>query len=108
MWVVESEIDALYLWSLGIPAIAFGGASINDTQRGLILNSGIESLIIATDNDVVGHRFAEVLVGDFMGILECYRIPFPKGKKDVNEMTKAEVFQACNCKKLIQLKLNLK
>ena len=108
VWAVESEIDALYLWSLGIPAIAFGGASINDTQKGLLLNSGIESLIIATDNDVVGHRFAEVLVGDFMGILDCYRISFPQGKKDVNEMTKAEVLQASNYKKLMQLKLNLK
>lgn len=106
VWVVESEIDALYLWSLGIPAIAFGGASINDIQKNLLLNSGVESLVIATDNDVVGHRFAEVLANEFMGILECYRIPFPYGKKDVNEMSKNEVLFASNNKKKVELKFN--
>lgn len=87
VWVVESEIDALYLWSVGIPAIAFGGASINDIQKNLILNTGIESLIIVTDNDVVGHRFAKVLNEEFGGIFNCSRIKFPEGVKDVNELT---------------------
>lgn len=91
VWCVESEIDALYLWSMGIPAIAFGGASINDIQKKLILNTEIESLIIATDNDVVGHRFAEVLKNEFGGIFNCLRIDFPEGVKDVNEMTSMQI-----------------
>lgn len=94
VWCVESEIDALYLWSMGIPAIAFGGASINDIQKKLILNTEIESLIIATDNDVVGHRFANVLKNEFGGIFNCSRISFPEGVKDVNEMTPEQLKQA--------------
>lgn len=105
-WAVESEIDALYLWSLGIPAIAFGGASMNDRQKQLLLNTGLESLVIATDNDVVGHRFAEVLAEEFMGILDCYRIQFPQGTKDVNELSRGQVHQASKLK--LKLKLLLK
>lgn len=90
VWAVESEIDALYLWSLGYPAIAFGGGSINDRQKNLLLNSSIERLIIATDNDTVGHRFAEVLRNEFMGFYQCFRIAFT-GQKDVNEMSKEQV-----------------
>lgn len=93
VWCVESEIDALYLWSNGIPAIAFGGASINETQKKLILNSGIKSLVIATDNDVVGHRFAKVLAEEFMGYMNCFRTKFPTGKKDVNELNIRELEQ---------------
>lgn len=91
VWVVESEIDALYLWSCGIPAIAFGGASINDVQKKLILNSGIETMVVATDNDVVGQRFGRVLFNEFAGHLNVKYIKIPKGKKDVNDLTMKEV-----------------
>lgn len=96
VWAVESEIDALYLWSIGFPAIAFGGASINEIQKNLILNTGIESLIIATDNDVVGHRFAKVLGDTFGGIFNCSRITFPEGVKDVNELSSEQLFLTFN------------
>lgn len=91
IWAVESEIDALYLWSLGIPAIAFGGASMNETQKKLILNSGIESLVIATDNDVVGQRFGEVLAKELNGYIVVKKICFPNEKKDVNDLSENEV-----------------
>lgn len=90
-WAVESEIDALYLWSNGIPAIAFGGASMNEVQKNLILNSGIERLVIATDNDVVGQRFGEVLFKEFGGVLKVYKFVIPEGKKDVNELSPEEL-----------------
>lgn len=91
VWAVESEIDALYLWSLGIPAIAFGGASINEIQKKLILNSGIESLVIATDNDAVGQRFGEVLAKELNGYIIVKKICFPVEKKDVNDLSENEV-----------------
>lgn len=91
VWCVESEIDCLYLWSCGIPAIAFGGASMSDKQLALILSSGIESLVIATDNDPVGERFAAVLTHEFAGILNLSRFNFPSGKKDVNDLTPEQV-----------------
>lgn len=93
VWAVESEIDALYLWSLGIPAVAFGGASMNDTQKNLLLNSGIESIVIATDNDTVGQRFAKVLTVEFAGLLEVKKVKFPLGKKDMNDLLPDEVMK---------------
>lgn len=91
VWAVESEIDALYLWSNGIPAIAFGGASMNEVQKNLILSSGIERLVIATDNDTVGQRFGAVIFEEFGGFLEVFKIEIPEGKKDVNELSKEEL-----------------
>lgn len=93
VWVVESEIDCLYLWSCGIPAIAFGGASMSDKQYRLLRSSGIECLVIATDNDTVGHRFAEVLKQEFMGIFDVKRFIFPSGKKDVNDISKHDIIK---------------
>lgn len=96
VWAVESEIDALYLWSMGFPAIAFGGASMNDTQKKLLLNSGIETLVIATDNDVVGKRFGQVLKEEFAGILNLKKIVFPVGVKDVNDLNPEELMNCAN------------
>lgn len=94
VWAVESEIDCLYLWSCGIPAIAFGGASMSDKQYRLLRSSGIECLVIATDNDTVGHRFAEVLKQEFMGVFKIQRFVFPSDKKDVNDLSKHDIINA--------------
>lgn len=91
VWLVESEIDCLYLWSLGIPAVALGGASISESQCRLLRSSGIETIIIATDNDTVGHRFADVLVKEFLSYMNVFRFIFPEGKKDVNELLPYEI-----------------
>lgn len=95
VWAVESEIDAMYLWSLGIPAIAFGGASMNQIQKSLILNSGIESLVVATDNDVVGQRFGEVLAKELSGYITIKKACIPLGKKDVNDLSESEIKSLC-------------
>ena len=102
VWAVESEIDALYLWSLGIPAIAFGGASMNEIQKMLILNSGIESLVIATDNDVVGQRFGQVLKEEFAGILDLKRVIFPEGAKDMNDLNPDEIKVCADTLKVVK------
>lgn len=86
VWCTESEIDAMYLITVGIPAIAFGGAFMSQMQKDLILRSGIEEMIIATDNDKAGHRFAGVLADEFMGLIDLKRVQFPDNIKDVNEL----------------------
>lgn len=87
VYLVESEIDALYLWSLGIPAIAFGGASISEYQRDLILDklSGCE-LVLATDNDNAGKRFRKKLIEELCGHFTIKELEIPAGFKDVNEI----------------------
>ena len=67
VFVVESEVDALYLWSLGFPAIALGRAGMSETQKSLILNAGIKTLVIATDNDKAGRRAVLQIIGDLNG-----------------------------------------
>lgn len=107
LWVVESEIDCLYLWEHGIPAVAFGGASINERQKRLIENLGLESLIIATDSDTVGERFAEVLAVEFGGELDCYRVQFPQGRKDINDLSPQELAVAKETTRAIYPKLGI-
>lgn len=86
VFICESETDALYLWSNGCPAIAVGGASLSDKQKLLILKAGIEELVIATDNDAVGHRFRQFLKEEFAGLLRVYDVEFPANKKDINDL----------------------
>lgn len=86
VFICESEIDALYLWTHGYPAVAVGGSSLSDNQKQLLLSAGIEELVIATDNDAVGHRFREFLKVEFAGLLTVLDIEFPAGIKDINEL----------------------
>lgn len=87
VFIVESEIDALYLWSNGFPAIALGGSNISDAQRKLILRSPIKTLVIATDNDRVGEEIKERLMTDLVGYKELHSITFPENAKDVNDLS---------------------
>lgn len=91
VYVVESEIDALYLWTQGVPAIAFGGANITEAQVQLILNSPIESLIISTDNDAVGQKFKRKLVHRLGGIVDLKELELPTRYKDVNEVPSTDI-----------------
>lgn len=101
--ITESEIDALYLWTLGIPAVAVGGASLSEQQQQELLLLGIETLIIATDMDTVGERFAEVLALELGGYMDVKRMILPTGKKDVNECNASEIYESYqNMKQILQ------
>lgn len=103
-WIVESEIDCLYLWSCGIPAIAIGGSNLTQQQRRLILLSPLTELVIATDNDDVGEKVKRFIVSNLLGSMELYEFPFPAGKKDINEMTKNEIDDCTKAIKSIGMK----
>ena len=82
--LVEAEIDALSFWTVGIPAIAVGGASFNETKRDMILRSPIEEIVIATDNDKPGERLREEIERELRGKLRLKHARFV-GVKDANE-----------------------
>lgn len=107
VWVCESEIDSLTLWSIGIPSIALGGANITDVQKDIILSSGIESIVIATDNDRVGNEIRQVLIDEFLPHIKVYGITFPKDKKDINELSEREMVNVLSTKSRISLSFNL-
>ena len=86
VYAVESETDAMYIMSQGKAAIAFGGASMSSKQKELILGSSIESIIIATDNDIAGQRFRSQLINEFSGLIDLKEIYIPERFKDINEI----------------------
>lgn len=94
VFICESEIDALTLWTYGFPAVAVGGSSLSENQKNLILTSGIEEIAIATDNDLVGQRFKRLLMMEFGGLLTVYSFVFPNKVKDVNEMSREQIINA--------------
>lgn len=94
VYLVESEIDALYLWSIGKPAIAFGGSSISEQQLELIVGKLSDcELVLSTDNDKVGQRFRKVLATELGGYFTVKELEIPEGYKDVNELEPEEVYK---------------
>lgn len=91
VFAVESETDALYLWSHGIPAIAFGGASMSEAQKLLLTRSPIEEFVIATDNDKAGRRFAKTLQKELSTVFDIFLLNFPERYKDMNDIPSMEI-----------------
>ena len=103
IWICEAEIDALTLWSHGIPAVATGSSAMSETQKDLLLHSGAARIVIATDNDAVGHAFRRTLIDEFLPHREVFDIQFPVGKKDINELSTHEIEQIEKTKKPVGL-----
>jgi DNA primase len=84
--IVESETDALYLWSCGIPAIAVGGSTFTDAQAEMLRMSPVTALVIGTDNDAAGEKLREEVAAKMRGYCELYDARWPDGAKDANEV----------------------
>lgn len=86
--VCESMIDALTCWQYGRYAVAMNGLGTSSQFKQLQLLP-CRKLIIATDNDEAGMRARERIKQNVTNkILTQYMLP--KGKKDINELTKEE------------------
>lgn len=88
VYVVESQINALTLWSWGYPAIALFGTG-SEYQYDILRKSGIRSYILCFDGDEPGDkgikRFIKNMKKDvFISIKQIPR------QKDVNNLTKLE------------------
>lgn len=98
-YVVESEIDAITLWQAGFPAIALGGARLNPRQRELLIQSPLETLVLATDNDKAGKRIAQTLTSELSGFMAMRSIDLPGHVKDINDL---------NCEELLAVAVRQK
>lgn len=108
VWLVESEIDCLRLWTLDIPAIAFGTANISKQQESLLRNSTAETLVIAVDNDRVGREFKQKLTSLFLGAKELKEVLFPSDNiKDISDMTDDQIKYSAQNLQDITVKLQL-
>lgn len=103
VFVVESEIDAMYLYSNGYPAIALGSASMNNAQKELILNSPIETLVLAFDNDTAGQRVTSQVIRDLSGAIALEKMHIPAVYKDVNDIPVNKIDEIVNGCKPVEL-----
>lgn len=101
--VVESEIDALYLWTHGHPAVAIGGSNITKTQLDLLRRTGVKEIVIATDNDEVGLKTKQKIANSLLGTMTVTAIAFPDGRKDVNDMSPEELNSAVRDRQFLPL-----
>lgn len=102
--VTESETDALYLWTLGVPAIALGSASLSKKQEELLLNSPIETLVLAFDRDNAGNNAKANVRERLLGKVDLQDFKIAVGCKDVNDMTPEQVEYAV--KNVTEISLN--
>jgi len=91
VYLVESEIDAITLFKNGFPAIAVMGGSLTKKQRRLLLDSGIETIVLATDNDKQGRRLAKSISVNIGGFIDIEYMEFPDRYKDVNDIPSNEL-----------------
>ena len=106
--IVESEIDCMYLWSNGIPAVAMGHAGINKNQIQLLLNAGIETVTFASDNDEAGERFRIEMRKKLPKLFTCYELEIPYMYKDVNDIPQRELKQLQENRRLSNISLSIR
>src|SRR5699024_345940 len=87
-YVVESEIDAMYLWSSGIPAVALSKAYMSERQEELLDLSPVTELVLAFDNDKAGRQATRNVQKRMAGKYRLDQLIFPQGCKDVNDINK--------------------
>ena len=88
--VCESQLDALYLWTVGIPAIALLGAGTTKEQMKIINNTDVKMWLLCYDPDSAGDkgrkRFKSMIRKDVF--VEDIHMP---ANKDVNDLTIDEI-----------------
>jgi DNA primase len=86
VYLVESEIDAITLFKNGFPAVSVMGGSLTKKQKRLLIDAGIETLVLATDNDKQGRRLSKSIHGQLGGLMNIEEMVFPEIYKDVNDI----------------------
>jgi len=86
--VCESMLDALTAWQYGKYAVALNGLG-NERQFRELQELPCRKLILATDNDSAGLRARERIRKNVKNKIITEYV-FPKGKKDLNELTAQE------------------
>lgn len=87
--IVESQINALYLWSLGIPAVALFGTG-SPYQYELLKKSGIRCFTLMFDGDEAGYKGAQRFKYNMPKDIFITECKLPQGK-DVNDLTFEEI-----------------
>lgn len=92
--VVESAMTVAYLLSMGVPAIATFGASVQAEQIRHIKNlcSVGSRVLLSFDNDAAGFKATDKVVSQLKNTVPLFIIPPPDQEKgDLNDLTPDEV-----------------
>lgn len=81
--VVESELDAVAVWSMGYPAVAIAGSK-NWSDAWLEYFESAEEIILAGDTDDAGVD-AMLKVAEKVGVWRCRMLAWPDNVKDAAE-----------------------
>lgn len=87
--ICESQLDALYLWSIGIPAVCLFGTG-TPYQYELLKKSGIRVFNLYFDGDYAGRKGAQRFKHNMSTDVFVNEYILPEGK-DVNNLTKDEI-----------------
>lgn len=88
VYVCESQINALTLWSWGYPAIALFGTG-SQYQYDILNKSGIRNYILCFDGDEAGLKGQKNFIKNIRKDVLCSYKQLPYGK-DVNDLSKEE------------------
>ena len=90
VYVCESMIDSLYLWTFNKPACALNGLG-NEIQFKQLRELPCRVLILATDSDKAGLQARERIRMNMQNTKIIKEVILPKGRKDINECTPNEI-----------------
>ena len=84
VYVVESQVNALTLYSWGIPAIALFGTGSSEQYK-ILRKSGIRNFVLAFDGDEAGRRGRDKFIKNMSFNCLISYVNLPDGK-DVNDL----------------------
>ena len=91
--ITEGPFDTLTGWEYGYPTCGTFG-TISEYQIEQLNLSGIRTFYAAFDNDEAGRIFTRILKTRLRSGIVVREVQLPKGRKDLNELTREE-FNAC-------------
>jgi DNA primase len=84
--VCESQINALTLWGLGIPAVALFGTGTKH-QYDVLNHSGVRQYYLCFDGDDAGFKGSERFHKNVQGYIKDVKVPLGKDINDLDEDT---------------------
>ena len=90
--IVEGSLDAPWMHQLGFTnTLSILGSKMSAEQMGILYSLGVQKVVLMLDKDLAGEKGMEkayeMLKGDFV----CYRVNYPEGKNDPQELNRDDV-----------------
>ena len=88
----RSPLDAVSVWSAGIPAVAQFGSSLSEEQVSLLHQLGLDKIVLFYDNDRSGRQATEQAIELLKGNFFVHRVKYKKTDgKDPGELSRASI-----------------